>query len=348
MAIPRIFTRLSNLRPRDIFILISAILILNSCSSVNSDSSLKSRRILLGTLVEITVLGPSDKLQEVTNSAYNEIRRIEDLASFHKKSQLTKINQNAGISPVNVAPELVSLIQQALEVSRRTNGAFDPTIGAVAKLWNFSESDAPRLPGKDEIDQALKKVGWQKVIVVPEKHEVFLPEKGMALDLGGIAKCYALNQAEKMIKSLGIKSALINAGGDIAAFGGKERGTPWRIGIQDPRDNSGISAVLEVDAGLVFTSGDYERFFEKDGKRYHHILDPKTGYPASECESVTIVVPDGSRYEGFPAAIFVMGPEKGMAFVQNFKDLACLIIDSEGKFLVSPNGVSLFQLKNEN
>lgn len=346
MAISNFFAKLSTYRSRNIVILTLAILILNSCSSVNSNSSIKSSRILMGTLVEITVLGRSDKLQDVTNCAFNEINRIENLASFHKNTQLTEINENAGISPVKVSPELVSLIQRALEVSRLTNGAFDPTIGAVARLWNFSEVEAPRLPGKDEINEALRKVGWEKVVVLPDKNEVFLPEKGMALDLGGIAKCYALNQAEQIIKSKGIKSALINAGGDIAAFGGKERGTPWKIGIQDPRDNSGISAVLEIESGLVFTSGDYERFFEKDGKRYHHILDPKTGYPANESESVTILAPDETHYEGFPAAIFVMGPQKGMEFVHNFKDLACLIIDSEGKFLVSPNGASLFQLRN--
>ena len=128
-------------------------------------------------------------------------------------------------------------------------------------------------------------------------------------------------------------------------MGGKEPGVPWKIGIQDPRDNSGIAAVVEIESGLVFTSGDYERFFEKDGKRYHHILDPKTGYPATGAESATIVAPDGTRAEGLPAGIFVLGPEKGIRLISRFKDLSCLIIDSDGKLIVSPNGVSLFQLR---
>ncbi len=326
-------------------LLLSSLLNLNSCSYGNPNSTLKTARILMGTLIEITVVGPQDKLQETTDAALAEIKRIEDLASFHKETELTEINKRAGISPVRVKPELVSLIERALEISKLTDGAFDPTIGAIALLWNFSESEAPRLPGKDEIDQALKKVGWQKVEISTDKNEVFLPEKGMALDLGGIAKCYAVNRAEEVIKSKGIKSALINAGGDIAAFGGKEPGVPWKVGIQDPRDNSGIAAVVEVESGLVFTSGDYERFFEKNGKRYHHILDPKTGYPATRAESVTIVAPDGTRVEGLPAAIFVLGPKKGMRLLSKFKDVSCLIIDPDGKIIISPNAGSLFQVR---
>ncbi|MDA8408422.1 MAG: FAD:protein FMN transferase [Deltaproteobacteria bacterium] len=326
-------------------LLLSSLLNLNSCSYGNPNSTLKTARILMGTLIEITVVGPQDKLQETTDAALAEIKRIEDLASFHKETELTEINKRAGISPVRVKPELVSLIERALEISKLTDGAFDPTIGAIALLWNFSESEAPRLPGKDEIDQALKKVGWQKVEISTDKNEVFLPEKGMALDLGGIAKCYSVNRAEEVIKSKGIKSALINAGGDIAAFGGKEPGVPWKVGIQDPRDNSGIAAVVEVESGLVFTSGDYERFFEKNGKRYHHILDPKTGYPATRAESVTIVAPDGTRVEGLPAAIFVLGPKKGMRLLSKFKDVSCLIIDPDGKIIISPNAGSLFQVR---
>ncbi|MGC8602237.1 MAG: FAD:protein FMN transferase [Desulfomonilaceae bacterium] len=299
----------------------------------------------MGTLVEITVTGPSDKLQDVVNAAFDEIKRIEDMASFHKESQLSRINQNAGISPVKVQPELISLIQNSLEISRLSDGAFDPTIGAVAKLWNFSETGAPRLPAEVEIKQALKKVGWQKVQLFREENQVFLPEKGMALDLGGIAKCYALIRAEEVVKSMGIKSALLNAGGDIAAFGGREPGVPWKIGVQDPRDNSGIAAVVEIESGMVYTSGDYERFFEENGQRYHHILDPKTGYPATGVESVTIVAPDGTRNEGIPAAVFVLGPEKGMRLIEHFKNISCLIIDSEGKFILSPNAGSLFQLR---
>jgi len=166
----------------------------------------------------------------------------------------------------------------------------------------------------------------------------------MDLEVGGIAKGYALNRAEQIIKSKGIKSALINAGGDISAYGGKAPGVPWKIGIQDPRDNSGIAAVVDIESGSVFTSGDYERFFEEAGKRYHHILDPKTGFPATGVESVTIVAPDGKSVEGLSAAVFVLGPKEGMRLVEKLEHISCLIIDSAGKFIASPNAGSLFQI----
>ena len=234
----------------------------------------------MGTLVEVTVVGPSDLLQQAANSALDEIKRIEDLTSFHKQSQLNEINEKSGLAPVKVDPELMALIQSSLEISRVTNGAFDPTIGVISRLWNFSGPEGPRLPSPEEINQALHKVDWKKVQILPERSEIYLPEQGMALDLGGISKGYALNQAEQIIKSTGIKSALINAGGDIAAFGGKGPGVPWKIGIQDPRDTSTIVATVDIESGSVFTSGDYQRYFENDGIRYHHILDPKTGFPA--------------------------------------------------------------------
>lgn len=327
-------------------ILLTALFCLNSCSGRNSDSTIKVGRILMGTLIEVTVLGPANQLQEGANAALDEIKRIEDLTSFHKESKLNEINKNAGIQPVKVDPELLALIQRSLEISSLTDGAFDPTIGVLSRLWNFSGTAGPRLPDQEEINAALKKVGWKKVQIFPEKNEIFLPEKDMALDLGGIAKGYALNRAEQIIKSRGLKFALINAGGDIAALGGKGLGVPWKIGIQDPRNPDTIAAVVQIDSGNVFTSGDYERFFDKDGIRYHHILDPVTGYPASGLDSVTIVAPDGTDAEGLSAAVFVLGSEKGMRLIEQQANISGLIVDSEGRYILSSNASSLIQIKH--
>lgn len=331
-----------------IFLLLGifAVLSVASCSRDNSRSRLKLGRILMGTLVEITAVGDQGQLKESVEAAFSEIRRIEDLTSFHKDSELNKINENAGSSPTVVDPELVSLIQTSLVLSERTGGAFDPTIGALTRIWNFSGTQGPCLPEQSEIELAREKVNWRKVEVFPERHEVFLPEKGMALDLGGIVKGYALKKAGELLKSRGIKAALLNAGGDIIAFGGKNEKTPWKIGIQNPRDNNRIDAVVEIESGAVFTSGDYERFLEKDGKRYHHVLDPFTGYPASGFESVTIVAPDGIRAEGFSAAVFVLGPEKSKLFLENNPDISCLTVDPSGKIEVFPRDCSTFQLQN--
>jgi FAD:protein FMN transferase len=320
---------------------------LNSCSIENSNSTLKIGRILMGTLVEVTVVGPSDQLQKAANWALDEIKRIEDLTSFHKQSQLNEINEKSGLEPVKVDPELIALIQRSLEISKVTHGAFDPTIGVISRLWNFSGPEGPRLPSPEEINKALNKVGWEKVEIFPERSEIYLPEQGMALDLGGIAKGYALNQAEQIIKSTGIKSALINAGGDITAFGGKGPGIPWKIGIQDPRDPSAIAATVEIESGSVFTSGDYERYFEKDGIRYHHILDPKTGFPSSEVESVSVVAPDGVRAEGLSAGIFVLGPKQGSSLLDKMNNISCLIVDSNGRLIVFPEGSRVFKLRDQ-
>ena len=165
------------------------------------------------------------------------------------------------------------------------------------------------------------------------------------MDLGAIAKGYALDRAADKIRSFGIESALINAGGDIVAFGTREPGKPWRIGIQDPRNPSGIIAVAEINDRAVVTSGDYERFFMEGDKRYHHILDPQTGYPAQGVQSVTIVAPDGVTADALSTAVFVLGKRKGLDLVEAMPDVACLIVDSEGMVVMSEKARNIFQTK---
>ena len=325
---------------------ISTIFFVVSCSEKSSNSSLKVGRILMGTLVEVNVIGRQNQLKESAEAALTEIKRVEDLTSFHKESDLNRINNNAGHSPTKVDPELISLIQRSLEISELTGGAFDPTIGALSRLWNFSGPEGPRLPDESEIKEARKKVNWRKVEIIPDKNEVFLPEEGMALDLGGIAKGYALNRAEEILKAKGVMAALLNAGGDIMAFGGKGDGTPWKIGIQDPGDKGRIEAVVNIETSAVFTSGDYERVLEKDGKQYHHILDPSTGYPASGFKSVTIVAPDGFRADGFSAAVFVLGPDKAKLFLGKHPNISCLMVDQAGKTEIYPESPSVFHLRD--
>jgi FAD:protein FMN transferase len=335
-------------RPISILIMmcISVLFFVASCSEKSSDTSLKVGRILMGTLVEVTAVGAPNQLKEFAEAALTEIKRVEDLTSFHKESDLKQINDNAGRSPTKVNPELISLIQRSLDIAEQTDGAFDPTIGPLSRLWNFSGPEGPRLPNESEIAEARKKVNWRKLEISPDKHEVFLPEEGMALDLGGIAKGYALNRAAEILKSKGVKGALLNAGGDIVTFGSKSDGRPWKVGIQDPRDKSRIEAAVDMEAGAVFTSGDYERFLEKDGKRYHHVLDPSTGYPADGFESVTIVAPDGFGADGFSAAVLVLGPDKAKLFLEKYPNISCLVVDQSGKIGVYPEGSSVFELRN--
>jgi thiamine biosynthesis lipoprotein len=299
----------------------------------------------MGTLVEITVVADPDKARSAVEAAFEEIKRVERLTSFHQPSALTSLNEQAGHGPVKTDPELAELAEASLKIAAQTGGAFDPTVGPLSRLWGFSGAAEPRLPMQAEIDSALSKVGWKRVRIDISASTVDLPERGMSLDLGGIAKGYALNRAATVLKDLGTRSALVNAGGDIIAIGEKSSGKPWRIGVQDPRDQKGILAVVELKGRAIVTSGDYERVFFINDERYHHILDPKTGYPARGMQSVTIVFSDAVIVDGLSVAVFVAGPKKGMEMIQSVPGAAGLLVDAAGELHLSPEAGSLFELK---
>jgi len=317
---------------------------LSSCSGTSSAALHKSSRLLLGTLVEVSIPGNPEKAASAAQAVFDEIKRIEDLTSFHKPSALTAINDAAGAGPVKADAELLGLIATSMRTAEKTGGAFDPTVGALSRLWSFSAGE-PRLPERSEIDDALTRVGWNRVRVDPPAQTIGLSKKGMALDLGGIAKGYALDRAREVLKEHGIADALVNAGGDVLVMGEKEPGKPWRVGVQDPRNPREVVAVVAVKDRIILTSGDYERFFDKDGKRYHHILDPKTGYPAEGVQSVTSVATSGVQAEPLGATVFVKGIEDGLKYVQSLGDVEALVIDGHGSVHMTPGGSSVFQLK---
>lgn len=328
---------------------LSVVLILvslmSACGLQDSKKTTKISQIAMGTLVEISAVGAPDKTKPAIYAAFQEIKRVEDLTSFHKSSGLTELNRSGGEGAMKSDPELVELLKKSLVFSELSGGAFDATVGPLAQLWNFSGVSGPRLPDSQEVTQTLPLIGWKKLEVDADKNTISLPSKGMAVDLGAIAKGYALDRAADKIRSFGIESALINAGGDIVAFGTREPGKPWRIGIQDPRNPSGIIAVAEINDRAVVTSGDYERFFMEGDKRYHHILDPQTGYPAQGVQSVTIVAPDGVTADALSTAVFVLGKRKGLDLVEAMPDVACLIVDSEGMVVMSEKARNIFQTK---
>ena len=189
----------------------------------------------MGTLVQVTIPGAEATAKAVAEDIFSELKRVEDLTSFHKPSGLTKINDQSGNGPIKADPELLSLIGESLRFAKETQGAFDPTVGPLTRLWNFSAGD-PRLPSGSEITAALAKIGWRRVTIDSTAGTITLPDPGMALDLGGIAKGYALQRAAAIIRKRGISAALVNAGGDVLVVGEREPGKPWRIGVQDPRN----------------------------------------------------------------------------------------------------------------
>jgi thiamine biosynthesis lipoprotein len=317
---------------------------LGSCTKSGSGQLYRVNRLLMGTLVQITVVGTSEKAKAACQAVIDEIERVENLTSFHKPSALTRLNEHAGMGPTKTNAELLELLQRSLGMARQTHGAFDPTIGTLSRLWNFS-GGGPRLPSRAEITQALAKIGWKKVTIDAEAGTVTLPDRGMAFDLGAIAKGYALDRAAAVLKQHGISAALVNAGGDILALGMKGPNQPWRVGVQAPREMNSIVAVAELNNRVIVTSGDYERFFEKDGTRYHHILSPRTGYPARGVQSVTIVSADGVTADSLATAVFVSGVQRGLREVESMAGVEGLLIDSAGKLHLSSGAGSIFNLQ---
>jgi FAD:protein FMN transferase len=320
------------------------LLAASSCVGPQGPPVHKVSRLVMGTLVEVSVVGADDKAKAAAEAALDEIKRIEDLTSFHKPSGLNRLNDAAGQGAVKVDEELLSLIETALRMARETNGAYDPTIGALTRIWQFSAGE-PRLPDAAQVREALGKVGWNKVVVDHQAGTVSLPEPGMALDLGGITKGYALDRAGEAIRQKGVAGALVNAGGDIRVLGEKESGTPWKIGVQDPRNPRGIIAVANVSNRVIVTSGDYERCFFQEGKRYHHILDPAVGYPAEGLQSVTILAADGITAEPLAVGVFVMGLEKGLKFIDGRPGLEGLLVDEKGEMHMTPGARSVIEVK---
>ncbi len=323
---------------------LALLVVLTSCAGNGSPRLYKIGRLLMGTYVQITLVGDGEKQRAAAQAVVDEFRRVENLASFHKRSTLTTLNKEAALGESKPNAELFNLILLSLDFAKGTGGAFDPTVGPLSLLWNFS-GDEPRVPTEDLVRQALKKVGWEKVQFDKKHGTIRLPEKGMSLDLGGIAKGYALDRAAAVLKERAISAALVNAGGDIVAIGEKSPGSPWQVGIQDPRNPNGIVAVVPLKDRVIVTSGDYERFVIKDGKRYHHLLDPQTGFPAELLRSVTIIAETGVTADALATAVFVLGPEKGMKLVEDTPGVEALLIDASGAYKMSSGASQLIQLR---
>ena len=321
-------------RYKTILILIILSLLLHSCQQ-QSPLLIKKHRILMGTLVEISVIGRNkDKVEASIHDAFGEMERVEGLMSRRiPESDVSRINGRAGIKPVKVSAEVLKVIRRAEEISKTSRGYFDISIGALLDLWGF-EGNGGNLPGKDEVNETLHSVGYRAIHVDEMASTVELKRKGMRIDLGGIAKGYAVDRALELLTSRGYRNMIVNAGGDMRV-GGKKINGPWVIGIQDPRDQSRILATLDAGDISVATSGDYERYFTKEGTRYHHLLNPFTGSPAQQCRSVTILAKDALSADALATAVFVMGPNRGLRLIEAMEGVEGLIVSADGEIIVS-------------
>jgi thiamine biosynthesis lipoprotein len=289
----------------------------------------------MGTVIEITLIGGDEEsASKAALQAFQEIKKIETLMSpWIDSSDVTRINRPAGKEWVKVSPETMEVIKKAQEISGLSEGGFDITVGPLTEIWR--EARKKKIPPSvEEVKEKLDLVNF-KNIDMDRKGKVFLKKSGMAIDLGGIAKGYAVDRAFELLRSLGYKNLIVNAGGDLRV-GGLKIDQPWSIGIQHPRESQKILARISVSNTALATSGDYEKFFIYQGKRYHHIFNPKDGFPTDGCQSVTILCKGGMIADALATAVFVLGPEKGYALCQKLEGVDCLIVDQEGKIIISP------------
>lgn len=285
----------------------------------------------MGTFFEITATGTNP--DQAIAKAFEEIMRIETLTSTQKKTGLSELNQFAGIKPVKADPELVAILKKARELYPDLAGSFDPTVGPLINLWGFGPEGHPTLPEPKEIDQVLPLVGFDRAVIDEAKGTVFLPAKGMKLDLGGIAKGYAVDLAYKSLRKSGIRSALINGGSSsIRTLGKRDNQKPWRLGIGHPRRNGELLGALGLpeDRSLA-TSADTQNFFFSDGKRYSHLIDPHTGYPADDKILVTVTAPTAIEADLLSTAFFVMPVAAIKTFLSANPEYGAIIYNSSGQ-----------------
>lgn len=290
-------------------------------------------RPLMGTAVELIAEGPEEPaLRAAAEAAYREMQRLSDMMShYDERSVVSAINAAAGVRPVAVPPELAEVLAQARRVSERTSGAFDITVAAL-RGWRFRPGEQ-RIPPPEEIAAQLSRVGFRKVVLNQgENPSVFLSQPGMRIDLGGIAKIYILEAGRRTLEARGVRRALVNGGGDVL---GHSDGAPWRVGVRDPRAPEKLLGAVSLRRGVVASSGDYERAFERDGRRYHHILDPRTGYPAQGARGVTLVAQEPEAVNGLGPAIMVLGLQAGKKLVAA-SSAEALIVDAKGELWMSP------------
>lgn len=277
-------------------------------------------------------------LRDKLGKALAEIRRLEGLmTTWREDSELSRVNAAAGQGAVAVSAETLRVIEKSVWMSARSEGVFDITFEAMHGLWKFDQDLEEKIPDRRAVDAARKLIDWKKIRIDPEARTVKLERPRMRMSLGGIAKGYAVDAAARVLREEGLAAFFVQAGGDLFVQGRKPDGSAFRVGVRDPRgrDQTDWFAMLEVVDHAFSTAGDYERGFIKGGKRYHHIIDPRTGFPATACRSVTVWARDAFTADAVDDAVFILGPEKGLALVESLDDAGAVIVDARNKVWVS-------------
>ncbi|TYB77526.1 FAD:protein FMN transferase [Bizionia gelidisalsuginis] len=301
----------------------------------------------MGSRFDLTVVA-KDSIQcyEYIDIAVNEISRIEKLiSSWDKNSQTSKINRNAGIKPVVVDGELFELIKRALKISLLTNGAFDISYASMDKIW-FFDGRMKELPSEEDIKKSVEKVGYQNIILDDVTHSVFLKLEGMKIGFGAIGKGYAADKAKILLQSIGVKSGIINASGDLNTWGKQPNGKDWMVAIINPLNKEKVFSWLPVLNSAVVTSGNYEKYVRLNNTLYTHIIDPRTGFPATGILSVTLFAKTAELADALATSIFVMGVDTGLDFINQLNGVECIIVDNNSQIITSKN-IELNPVKND-
>lgn len=296
----------------------------------------KRSQMLMGTVVLVTAVGMDEPTaQQAAKAGLDEIRRLEELLStWIPTSELSKVNAAAGKESIQVSQETFEVLERSLDMAKLTNGGFNIAIGPAVKAWD-ANGDGHILP-REDLEVLRPQIDVSQIQLDDKKRTVGLRRSGMQIDVGGIGKGYAADLAARVMQASGATAGVVALSGDIKTFGRMPDRQRFVFGIQHPRKEQGeILGSIELENEAVSTAGDYQRYFMKDGIRYHHILDPATLLPARGCQSVTVIAKNGVMADGLDTGIFVMGPDKGMVLIESLPDVEGVIVDQDGKVLVS-------------
>ena len=298
---------------------------------------LKREEAIMGTAIVVELWSETAAAGTAAiDAVMAEMHRIDRTMSPHKDdSELTRINRGAASAPVRLSDEMTILLTRAESFARLTGGAFDITVGVFSGVWKFDEDNDGTIPAPELVAARKKLVNWRDLVLDPAKHTARLKKKGQKITLGGIAKGYAVDKAVAVLRAAGLVDFIVQGGGDMYVAG-RRGDRRWRVGIRDPLGpRDAFFALTEVEDRTFSTSGDYERSYIVDGKRYHHIIDPRTGHPATASRSVTIWAPNAFIADAIDDAVFILGPEKGLKLVESIDGVAAVIVDARNNVWVS-------------
>jgi FAD:protein FMN transferase len=314
-----------------------ATLTLAAACAAPAPRMIEERRLAMGSELHLTAFASDERRTRAAfAAAFAEVERLEGLLStWRPTSDVSRLNAAAGGAAVPVHPDTRAVLHAAAQVSAWTDGKFDVTFGALAEVWRFDHDQDNRVPTAGEIAARLPRVDHRAVTLDDQRGTAALARADVRVHVGGIGKGYAVDQAVTILRAAGLTDFMVQAGGDLYVAGAAGT-TPWRLGIQDPRGPANEPfATVELADATFSTSGDYERYFERDGVRYHHILDPDTGQPARGTRSVTIVTRQATWADGLSTGVFILGPQQGMALVERLPDVEAVIVTAENEVLVS-------------